>query len=63
MFYLLIQFNYEVKCTTWHKGTPFVVVNELKILMNCQFRMYIIYVLTHVYFYIQDQIIILVLNQ
>jgi hypothetical protein len=25
--------------------------------------MYIIYVLTHVYFYIQDQIIILVLNQ
>jgi hypothetical protein len=32
------------------------------ILTHYQFHMYIIYVLTHVYFYIQGQIIILVLN-
>jgi hypothetical protein len=60
---MLIQFNYEVKCTIWRIGTPFVVMNELKIFLNCQFCMYIIYVLTHVYFCIQDYIIILVFNQ
>jgi hypothetical protein len=34
----------------------------LKILTHFQFYMYFTYVLTHIYFYIQDRIIKLVLN-
>jgi hypothetical protein len=32
--------------------TSYYISNELKIFTHCQFYMYIIYVFTHVYFYI-----------